>query len=105
LVKLERAFFPLACIFTSVEIVNAGINSAEEKSIRPIVQEVTKQVAGWGGAYIGMWAGGKVGIATGSVIGTPGIGTIIGGLIGSIGGGILGYYGISNILENEKDED
>ncbi len=52
-----------------------------------------------------MWAGGKVGIATGSVIGTPGIGTIIGGLIGSIGGGILGYYGISNILENEKDED
>ena len=74
------------------------VKGADKKSVQSIY-------TGWGGAYIGMWAGGKVGIATGSVIGTPGIGTIIGGLIGSIGGGILGYYGISNILENEKDED
>ena len=108
-VKISQTFgktlLPLAYILTTVNLINAGIDSAEKQSIKPIAEEVAEQAAGWGGAFAGMWLGSKIGSLTGSIIGTPGVGTVIGGIVGSIAGGYAGYFGISNFFEDDSDED
>ena len=102
--KVGQKLLPLAYILTTVNLINAGIDSAKTQSIKPIAEEVAEQVAGWGGAFAGMWLGLKIGSLTGS-IGIPGVGTVIGGIVGSIAGGYAGYFGISNFFEDDSDED
>ncbi|WP_233828875.1 glycine zipper family protein [Paraburkholderia sp. ZP32-5] len=89
-VKYARVVQVLSIAFTAYDLSVATNESFKAASVRPIENEVVRQMGGWGGAI----AGARIGAAAGAVIGVEtGPGAVITGLIGGIVFGAIGYLG------------
>ena len=89
----KNMLFPLSIVVTVSELSSATMQSMESNSVKPLKKELTKQVNGWGCA----WIGAKIGASIGS--GIPFAGTGIGGIAGSLVSGLFGYYGTEYFID------
>jgi len=85
--KVVRIF---AIIYTAYDLEQAGQQSIQQNSVKPISREVIRQAGGWGGAM----AGARIGAAVGAACGIEtGPGAIVTGAIGGIIFCTAGYFG------------
>ena len=70
-------------------MAQAGRDSVQKHSVRPIAAESIRQAGGWGGAFAGMRIGGIAGVAVGIELGP---GDIITGAAGALVFGVAGYF-------------
>lgn len=76
--------------FTAYDLYEAGKESFEKYSAKPLEKELVRQAGGWGAGM----AGARIGVAVGVTLGLEtGPGVIITGAIGGIIFGSIGYFG------------
>lgn len=82
----------LGVAMSAHDLANAGEQSLQQHSVKPIAVEAAKQAGGWAGA----WAGAEAGAALGAALGIEtGPGAVVTGLVGGVVGGVAGAFGVS----------
>lgn len=88
--KGMRVVQGVGMVLTVYDLGQAGKQSYEQGSVKPIAAEGVRQVGGWAAGL----AGAKVGAAVGAALGIEtGPGALITGAVGGLIGGALGYFG------------
>lgn len=86
-------------ILTAYDLTQAGIESEQMHSVRPIEEEASRQASGWAGAIavgrLFAMGGAAVGIETGP-------GAVITAAVGAAIGGVIGFYGAEWALDWAK---
>lgn len=83
-------------VLTAYDLGKAGVQSYEQKSVKPIAAETIRQAGGWGMA----WAGAEGGAALGAALGIEtGPGAVITGAVGGLIGGVAGYFGFDLLAD------
>ncbi|HEX8201389.1 MAG TPA: hypothetical protein VF590_12950, partial [Isosphaeraceae bacterium] len=75
----------------------AGVQSYEQRTVKPIAAESIRQVGGWASALAGM----KLGAAAGALVGIEtGPGAVVTAAAGGLLGGVGGYFGFDWIADH-----
>jgi hypothetical protein len=84
-----RIFLVVGVIFDGNQLGAAGVESYQQKSIKPVAAQAVRTAGSWAAA----WAGAKAGVAVGSLAGVEtGPGMVLTAIGGGIIGGVAGYY-------------
>ena len=91
-----RVFLVVGVVIDTAQMVNAGVESYQQGSVRPVAAQAVRTAGGWGLA----WAGAKAGMAVGVLAGVEsGPGLVLTAIGGGVIGGLAGYFGADWIAD------